>query len=221
MIKLIDIKKSYTLWNQEIPVLNWISLDIKNWEFVAIMWQSWSGKSTLMNIIWLLDTPSSWKYILDGNNVEAISENKQSKIRWEKIGFVFQTYNLISRVPAIKQVSLPLSYQWVGKKEREKRAEEALIKVWLGDKINNKPNELSGWQQQRIAIARAFVIQPSIILADEPTGALDTKTWKEIMEILKSLNEEWKTIIIITHEPEIASYAKKIINLSDGLIINN
>lgn len=220
MIKLSNIIKSYFLWEQTFDVLKSISLEIKSWEFVAIMWQSWAWKSTLMNIIWLLDIPTSWEYLLDNQNVESLSEKEQSSIRWRKIGFVFQMYNLLSRTPAIKQVSLPLSYQWVSRKERMERARDALVRVWLGDKLNSKPNELSGGQQQRIAIARAIVINPSIILADEPTWALDSKTWIEIMNILQSLNDEGKTIILITHEPQIAEYAQRVIRLSDGNIIN-
>lgn len=191
----------------------------KKWDFVSIMWPSWSWKSTLMNIIWLLDIPTDWKYTFDWKRIDWLSEDKLSRIRWKNIWFIFQSYNLISRMPVIKQVMLPLAYQWVPKVKREKLALEALEKVWLADKKDNHPNELSGWQQQRVSIARALAVNPWMILADEPTWALDTKTWDEIMKLLQKLNEEWKTIVLITHESEIDAYASKHIIIKDWLIV--
>ncbi len=221
MIKLEWITKEYKMWENSIQVLKWIDLLINDWDFVSIMWPSWSWKSTLMNIIWMLDIASSWNYIFNDIVVSWKKEDDLSKIRWENIGFIFQSYNLISRMPVIKQVILPLAYAWIPKKQREKIALEALKKVWLEDKKDNKPNELSWWQQQRVSIARALAINPWMILADEPTWALDTKTGKEIMELLTKLNEEWKTIVLITHEHEVDSYAKKHILIKDWLIINS
>lgn len=221
LLELKDICKSYFIWEQEIPVLKGINLWIEEWEFVSIMWHSGSGKSTLMNTIWMLDTPTSGDYFFDGKNVAKLSDDEQADIRGKKIGFIFQTYNLIPRKSALEQVMLPLAYQWVKENERKERAKKALERVWLADKINNKPNELSWWQQQRIAIARALVINPSIILADEPTWALDTQTWDEVMELITELWKEWKTVIVITHEQEIADYAKRHILVKDWNIVNS
>lgn len=218
MLSLKNIVKTYTMGGEDVPVLKWVSLEIQDGEFIAIMGPSWSGKSTLMNIIGLLDTPSTGEYILDGVPVEKLTGNEQSAFRGRKVGFIFQWYNLIPRLSALEQVSLPLSYQWISGSERNNRAIEALKRVWLGDKIYNKPNELSGWQQQRVAIARAIVANPSVILADEPTWALDSKTGVEIMQILSELHAEWKTILLITHDANIAKYAKRTIRIKDGLI---
>ena len=218
MLSLKNIIKTYTMGGEEVPVLKGVSLEIQDGEFIAIMWPSGSGKSTLMNIIGLLDTPSSGEYVLDGTPVEKLTGNEQSGFRGRKVGFIFQWYNLIPRLSALEQVSLPLSYQWISGSERTNRAIEALKRVWLGDKIYNKPNELSGWQQQRVAIARAIVANPSVILADEPTWALDSKTGVEIMQILSELHAEWKTILLITHDANIAKYAKRTIRIKDGLI---
>lgn len=221
MIKLENIEKVYNLWNQEIKVLKWINLEIEKWDFISIMWTSWSWKSTLMNIIWMLDVPSSWTYFMNWKRVDNLSEDVMSWIRWKNIWFIFQSYNLIPRLNVLKQVMLPLVYAWVWKQERKKIALESLRIVWLQDRIKNLPNELSGGQQQRVSIARAIAMSPELILADEPTWALDTVTWKEIMEILRMLNEkEWKTIVLITHEAWIDSYAKKHIHLKDGLILD-
>ncbi len=220
MIKLENITKDYKMWENIVHVLKWVDLEIKSGDFVSIMWPSWSGKSTLMNIIWMLDIATSWKYSFDNIEVTWKREDQLSKIRGKNIWFIFQSYNLISRMPVIKQVMLPLAYQWVPKKDREKLAIEALKKVWLEDKKNNKPNELSGWQQQRVSIARALAVNPGMILADEPTWALDTKTWEEIMQLLTKLNDEWKTIVLITHEKNIDAYAKKHILIKDGLIVD-
>jgi putative ABC transport system ATP-binding protein len=219
MITLKDIKKSYVMWDNVIDVLNWIDLEINDGDFVSIMWPSGSWKSTLMNIIWMLDVATSWEYDFNWIKVTGKKESQLSKIRWRNIGFIFQSYNLISRMPVINQIMLPLAYAWVWKSERKKRAMEVLKKVWLADKVYNKPNELSWWQQQRVSVARALAVNPWMILADEPTGALDTKTWKEIMDLLVELNNEWKTIILITHEPKIADYAKRHIHIQDWLIV--
>lgn len=208
------------MWEETVPVLKGIDLTIQAGEFVAVMGPSGSGKSTLMNIIGLLDTPTSGEYLLDGLQVQHLTGDDQSAIRSQKIWFVFQSYNLIARMSAIEQVALPLSYQWYSRSERNKRAKDALIRVGLADKIYNKPNELSGGQQQRVSIARAIVTNPSVILADEPTGALDSKTGVEVMHLLSSLHEEWKTIILITHAPELAqTYAQRIVNIRDGLLV--
>jgi len=219
MIKLENIKKEYKMWENIVEVLKWVDLEINAWDFVSIMWPSWSWKSTLMNIIGMLDVATSWKYTFNNIEITWKKEDDLSKIRWKNIGFIFQSYNLISRMPVIKQVMLPLAYQWIPKNKREKMAIEALGKVWLADKKNNKPNELSGWQQQRVSIARALAINPNMILADEPTWALDTKTWEEIMWLLTKLNQEWTTIVLITHEHEIDRYAKKHILIKDWLIV--
>jgi len=221
MITLQNIKKSYQVGPESVEVLKGIDIEIEQGDFVAIMGTSGSGKSTLMNIIGLLDTPSSGKYFLEWDDVSSLSEGKKSKIRGHKIGFVFQNYSLIPRLSVLKQVMLPLTYQWVGESETKKRSLEALEKVGLLPKQKSQPSELSGGQKQRVAIARAIVIRPALILADEPTGALDTKTSTEVMEIFRSLHEEGKTIVLITHEPDIAAWAKKIIHVRDGEIITS
>lgn len=199
--------------------LAWVSLIIKDWDFLSIMGPSGSGKSTLMNIIWLLDIPTSGDYILDGKKLENLTENEKATIRGQKIWFVFQGYNLIARMPAIEQVMLPLSYQGVPEEEKKERAMEALRKVGLDHKFASKPNELSWGQQQRIAIARAIVTNPSLILADEPTGALDSKTGTDVLNIFKELNKEGITVVLITHSSEIAEFAKTRIDIRDGLIV--
>lgn len=220
MIKLKNIKKSYQMWWQNIEILKWIDLEINSWDFVSIMGPSWSWKSTLMNIIWMLDVASSWTYEFNWQKIDWVSEDDLSKIRWKNLWFIFQSYNLISRLSVIKQVMLPLMYAWIPRYKREKLALEALKKVWLESKKDNKPNELSGWQQQRVSIARALALNPEVILADEPTWALDTKTWQEIMDLLVQLNKDWKTIILITHEKEIDEYAKTHIFIKDWLIVD-
>lgn len=218
MITLNNITKEYKMWDTILQVLKGIDLQIDSWDFVSIMWPSWSWKSTLMNIIWMLDIPSTGSYIFDDINLSWLSEDKLAPIRWKKIWFIFQSYNLIPRMSVIKQVMLPLAYAWMNKKERWEKAKNALERVWLWEKINHKPSELSWGQQQRVSIARALAINPSMLLADEPTGALDTKTWNEIMLLLQELNQEGKTIVLITHEPEIDHFAKKHIFIKDWLI---
>ncbi len=219
LIKLENIKKTYFIWWEYYNVLKWINLDINKWEFVSIMWESWSWKTTLMNIIWMLDVPTSGNYYFNAQDVSKVDDDDQAILRRKNIGFIFQSYNLLPRMNAIKQVMLPLIYQWIWKKEREKRSIEALVKVWLKDKIYSLPNEMSGWQQQRVAVARSIVTNPLLILWDEPTWALDSKTWIEVMEIIKMLHDEWKTILIITHSEEINKIAKRHIFIKDWLII--
>ena len=224
MIELQNIKKHYTIWDkknlQEIPVLKGISLTIPDGDFIAIMGPSGSGKSTLMNIIGMLDVPSSGKYSIDGIQVELLSDKAQSKIRREKIGFVFQNYSLIPRLSNIEQVMLPLIYQGYTPKEARKKAQIAMKRVGLEWKEESSPSALSGGQRQRISIARAIVIEPSLLLADEPTWALDSSTGKEILDIFSELHAQGNTIVMITHDSEVASRAKRILHIRDGLIHN-
>ena len=219
MIRFIDITKSYTLGTEEYKVLKGINMRIEKGEFVAIMGPSGSGKSTLMNIIGLLDNPTAGQYYLEDRDVSTISGDDQARFRGQRIGFVFQSYNLVPRLTLLKQVSLPLMYQGVPARERDARARAALERVGLGIHVNKRPNELSGGQQQRVSIARAIVINPAIILADEPTGALDTHTSDEIMKVFQGLHKEGKTIVMITHAPELAHYAERTIRILDGLIV--
>lgn len=219
MLSLKNITKSYKAWDNVFTVLNWIDLEIQEWEYVAIMWPSGSWKSTLMNIIWMLDNSDSWEYYIDWQRVDNIRETKRSLIRRENIWFVFQNYSLIPRLNVLEQVKLPLLYQWVWNHEANQRAMTAIKRVWLEWKEKNMPNELSGWQKQRVAIARALVIKPKIILADEPTWALDSKTSQEVMNLFDELNAEGKTIIVITHEKEIADRTKRMILVRDWKVI--
>ena len=219
MLSLKNITKSYKAWDNVFTVLNWIDLEIQEWEYVAIMWPSGSWKSTLMNIIWMLDNSDSWEYYIDWQRVDNMRETKRSLIRRENIWFVFQNYSLIPRLNVLEQVKLPLLYQWVWNHEANQRAMTAIKRVWLEWKERNMPNELSGWQKQRVAIARALVIKPKIILADEPTWALDSKTSQEVMNLFDELNAEGKTIIVITHEKEIADRTKRLILVRDWKVI--
>lgn len=219
MLSITNITKTYQLGNQTIEVLRGVSVEIKSGEFVAIMGSSGSGKSTLMNIIGLLDTPTTGRYLLDGESVEGLAEDDQARVRSRMIGFVFQSYNLLPRMDAVKQVAIPLVYQGVPAEQRTQRAIEALTAVGLADRLHNKPNEMSGGQQQRVAIARAIATNPAIILADEPTGALDSKTGAEVLDIFKKLNQAGKTVIMVTHDLGVAKHAKRIIQIKDGLIV--
>jgi len=220
MIELNEITKSYQMGTQTVHALRGVSATINNGEFVAIMGPSGSGKSTLMNIIGCLDLPSEGTYRLDGIDVSDMSDDQQARVRNRHIGFVFQRFNLLARAPALKQVMLPLMYMGLTGRERQERAECALDMVGLGDRMDHKPEELSGGQQQRVAIARALATQPSLILADEPTGALDTKTGEEIMTLFKDLHAQGITIVTVTHDPEIAQQAQRTIQIRDGVIVN-
>ena len=225
LIALSDIKKHYKVGTQIVKALQSISLSVGENEYVAIMGSSGSGKSTLMNIIGCLDTPTSGSYQLNNTHVNGLTDNQLADIRNKEIGFIFQTFNLLPRSTALDNVILPLIYRGLPKKERVARAKEMLKNVGLEDRMNHQPNELSGGQRQRVAIARALVNQPSILLADEPTGNLDSKTSVDIMGLLENIHKQGNTIILVTHEPEIAQHAKRIIYLKDGLIesdeINN
>ena len=218
MLTLKDIHKSYQQGSQEFPILKGIDLHVKEGDFLAIMGPSGSGKSTLMNIIGCLDKASSGTYHIEGTDVSELSDNQLSDLRNQKIGFVFQNFNLMPKLTACQNVELPLTYMKIPKKERRERALEMLRLVGLEERSDFKPMELSGGQKQRVAIARALVTNPSFILGDEPTGALDTKTSVQIMDLFKQFNDEGKTIVIITHEPEVAQLCKQTVILRDGNI---
>lgn len=218
IIHLEQIRKSYYLGKNELPVLKGISMDIFKNEYVALMGPSGSGKSTLMNILGCLDSPTGGRYILNGKDVSGMPDNDLAEVRNKEIGFVFQQFNLLPRLSAAENVALPLIYSGVPKKERLERAMEVLIKVKLEDRAEHKPSELSGGQCQRVAIARALINNPSIILADEPTGNLDSKTSYEIMDILGKIHNDGNTVILVTHEEDISKYAHRVIRLLDGLI---
>ncbi len=219
LIKMENLIKNYELGEVEVSALRGIDLEIEHSEHVAIMGQSGSGKSTLMNIIGCLDVPSSGRYVLNGRDVSTLEDNQLAKIRNQEIGFVFQTFNLLPRADALHNVELPLVYSGKSRSLRKKLAEEALDRVGLADRIYHKPNELSGGQRQRVAIARALVNKPSLILADEPTGNLDSKTGEEIITILNQLHQEGNTIVLVTHEESIASSSQRTIRLHDGEIV--
>lgn len=217
-IRLRDIKKIYKMGGQELAALNGINLDIKRGEFAALMGPSGSGKSTLMNILGCLDRPTVGSYELEGKEVAHLSDDELAMMRNKHIGFVFQNFNLLSRISSLENVALPLVYAGVGVSDRRKRAQQVLEAVGLGDRAEHLPNELSGGQRQRVAIARALVNNPEIIMADEPTGNLDTKSTKEIMEIFQEMHGRGKTIILVTHEPEIAVCANRQLLVRDGVI---
>ena len=218
LISLQDIRKTYVLGDQTVHALKKIDLDIHQGEHVALMGPSGSGKSTLMNIIGCLDTPSAGKYWLNQKEVSMMSDVELSKVRNDEIGFVFQTFNLLNRLSSLENVALPLVYAGVSQKERLERARETLNKVGLGNRLDHKPNELSGGQRQRVAVARALINNPSLLLADEPTGNLDTQTSHEIMGLFEEIHAGGNTIVLVTHEEDIAKHAKKIVRLRDGLI---
>ena len=218
IIHLESIRKSYYLGKNELPVLKGIDMDIFKNEYVALMGPSGSGKSTLMNILGCLDSPSGGKYILNGNDVSRMPDNDLAEVRNNEIGFVFQQFNLLPRLTAAENVALPLVYNGTGKKERMERAMAVLAKVKLDDRSHHKPTELSGGQCQRVAIARALINNPSIILADEPTGNLDSVTSYEIMDIIGKIHSDGNTVILVTHEEDISKFAHRIIRLKDGLI---
>ena len=218
IIRLEDIQKSYFMGNQAIPVLKGITLDIFKNEYVALMGPSGSGKSTLMNILGCLDSPTGGKYILNSKDVSKMADDDLAEVRNTEIGFVFQQFNLLPRLSAAENVALPLIYAGVPKKERTERAMEALKKVGLEDRSHHKSNELSGGQIQRVAIARALVNNPSLLLADEPTGNLDSRTSVEVMEIFGKIQQAGNTVVLVTHEEDIARYAHRIVRLRDGLI---
>jgi len=221
LIETVDLWKTYIMGNEEIHALCGVSISIEPGEYVAIMGPSGSGKSTLMNLIGCLDTPSKGSYLLNGKQVSQMNDNELARIRNEEIGFVFQTFNLLPRATALHNVELPLVYAGVPAKDRQDRAKLSLQKVELGDRITHRPNELSGGQRQRVAIARALVNNPSILLADEPTGNLDSKTGAEIMGLFERLHKAGNTIVLVTHEPDVAAFAYRAIHIRDGQVEND
>jgi len=218
LIKISQIKRDFALGNEIVYVLKGIDLEINKGEYVALMGPSGSGKSTLMNLLGCLDTPTSGSYILNGKDVSQMQDDELAEIRNKEIGFIFQTFNLLPRTTALDNVALPMIYAGHSKSERNTRATEVLKQVNLADRMDHQPNQLSGGQRQRVAIARALVNKPSIILADEPTGNLDSKTSEEIMALLEEIHKNGNTIIVVTHEEDIAAHAKRIIRMRDGMI---
>ncbi|HVK03944.1 MAG TPA: ABC transporter ATP-binding protein [Armatimonadaceae bacterium] len=219
LIKVRDLRKTYKNGTLDVPVLMGINLTIDHGEFVAIMGPSGSGKSTFMNILGCLDRPTSGEYLLEDRDVAKLNDNQLAEVRNQKFGFVFQSFNLLARTSALRNVELPMLY--AGNRNREERARWALNRVGLADRMHHKPNELSGGQQQRVAIARALVNNPVVMMADEPTGALDTRTSVEIMDIFQELNREGKTVVMVTHEMDIAQHATRIIRFKDGLVVED
>ncbi len=218
LISMRNIWKTYQMGSEQVHALHGVSFDIPRGEYIAIIGPSGSGKSTLMNLIGCLDTPSQGEYWLNGKNVSEMDDDELARIRNQEVGFVFQTFNLLARATALHNVELPLIYGGIGSAKRHEMAQAALAAVDLADRVTHRPNELSGGQRQRVAIARALVNHPSILLADEPTGALDSHTSMEIMDLFERLHEEGNTIIVVTHEPDIAARAHRVVSIRDGLI---
>ena len=219
LISISNLRKIYQMGEVEVRALDGVNLEVEAGEYVAIMGPSGSGKSTLMNLIGCLDTPTSGEYILNGKRVSDLDDTELAAIRNHEIGFVFQTFNLLSRATALSNVELPIIYARISARERHRRAREALEKVGLGDRAKHQPNELSGGQRQRVAVARALVNEPSILLADEPTGNLDSRTSAEMMELFNELNAAGNTLIVVTHEEDIAAHARRVVRLLDGKIM--
>ena len=219
LIEFREVCRYYQMGDNVVTAADHVTFSIEKGEFVAIVGHSGSGKSTCMNIIGCLDVPTAGEYLLNGRNVGELDKNELAEIRNEMLGFIFQQYNLLPKLNLLENVEVPLMYAGVSKRERKKRANEALGSVGLGDKLKNLPSQLSGGQQQRVSIARALVGKPSVILADEPTGALDSNTGREVLELLKSLNNEGHTVVLITHDNEIASKANRMIRLKDGRVV--
>ena len=221
LLETIGLKKTYKIGDQDVPALKGVSLQVGAGEFLAVMGPSGSGKSTFMNLLGCLDTPTEGRYLLKGIEVSSLSADERARIRNNQIGFVFQSFNLLPRTSALDNVALPLRYKGVPMKERRHRAAEMLAKVGLADRLDHHPSQLSGGQQQRVAIARALVCDPAIILADEPTGALDTQTGFEVMAILQELNMKGMTVVVVTHEPEIAAFTRRHLLFRDGSLVSD